>query len=427
VERELEKSEQNTLSGWRLPVARAVWLALVGLTIVLFISGVRPTFETLSTSCGAAVCDNGLLGSEQVRALKAHGLSAQHYAVYHVIANSLLASVYLAVGVLIFARKSADPVGYFVSLTLIIFGLATFADSRPSADQPAALLLFRVLQTLGDLFILVFLYTFPDGRFRPGWTRLLPFGWLLLRAPAYVLPDSLLNLENWSPTLGSASFLTFVGSGLLAQLYRYRYVSNSVQRQQTKWVVYCITAALTGFLAIVVPVSFNPALEANVFSLLAVSTAIYLFMLLIPISIGVAILRSRLWNIDIIIRRTLVYGWLTGLLVLIYFGSVVLWQTIFRLFTGRAQSEVVTVISTLVIAALFSPLRRRVQAIIDQRFYRRKYDAARTLSAFSAALRDEVQLDRLTDEILGVVSETMQPAHVTLWLKETTAARSTSP
>jgi hypothetical protein len=150
-------------------------------------------------------------------------------------------------------------------------------------------------------------------------------------------------------------------------------------------------------------------------------------MLLIPISIGVAILRSRLWNIDIIIRRTLVYGWLTGLLVLIYFGSVVLWQTIFRLFTGRAQSEVVTVISTLVIAALFSPLRRRVQAIIDQRFYRRKYDAARTLSAFSAALRDEVQLDRLTDEILGVVSETMQPAHVTLWLKETTAARSTSP
>ena len=128
-----------------------------------------------------------------------------------------------------------------------------------------------------------------------------------------------------------------------------------------------ITAALTGFLAIVVPISFVPSLESNVFSLLAVSTGIYLFMLLIPISIGVAILRSRLWDIDIIIRRTLIYGWLTGLLVLVYFGSVVLWQTIFRLFTDQSQSEVVTVVSTLVIAALFSPLRRRVQAIGDVR------------------------------------------------------------
>jgi hypothetical protein len=413
----MEKSEQNTLSGWRLPVARAGWLALVGLTIALFISGIRPTFATLSTSCGAAICDNGLLGSEQVRTLAAHGLSAQHYATYHIVANSLLASVYLAVGVIIFARKSADPVGYFVSLTLIIFGMATFADSRPSADQPTALLLFHVLQTLGDVFILVFLYTFPDGRFRPRWTWPLAFGWLLLRAPVYVLPDSPLNVENWSPVLGSGSFLAFVGSGLLAQLYRYRYVSNSVQRQQTKWVVYGITAALTGFLAIVVPVSFIPSLEANVFGLLAVSTAIYLFMLLIPLSIGIAILRSRLWDIDIIIRRTLVYGWLTGLLVLVYFGSVVLWQTIFRLFTGQAQSEVVTVVSTLVIAALFSPLRRRVQAIIDQRFYRRRYDARQTLAAFSEVVRNEVELDNLSNELLGFIRETLQPAEVTLWLK----------
>jgi hypothetical protein len=138
--------------------------------------------------------------------------------------------------------------------------------------------------------------------------------------------------------------------------------------------------------------------------------------LLIPLSIGVAILRYRLYDIDILINRTLVYGSLTVTLVLVYAGSVVVLEQLFRALTGQG-SQLAVVASTLTIAALFSPFRHRVQGFIDRRFYRRKYDAAKTLEAFSAKLKDETDLDRLGDDLVGVVRETMQPTHASLWLR----------
>ena len=139
---------------------------------------------------------------------------------------------------------------------------------------------------------------------------------------------------------------------------------------------------------------------------------------LIPLSMGVAILRSRLYDIDVLINRTLVYGALTAMLVLVYFGSVVTLQYLFRALTGET-SQIIVVASTLIIAALFNPLRRRVQNVVDRRFYRRKYDAARTLEAFSSRLRDETNLEDLNAHLLAVVWETMQPVHVSLWLRPT--------
>ena len=144
----------------------------------------------------------------------------------------------------------------------------------------------------------------------------------------------------------------------------------------------------------------------------------------IPVAIGVAILKYHLYDIDLVINRTLVYGVLTAVLALIYFGGVTATQAISRSLTGQEeQPQLVIVTSTLVIAALFNPLRRRIQAFIDRRFYRRKYDAAKTLDAFSAKLRDETDLDALSGELIGVVGETMQPAHVSLWLRPDTARR----
>jgi hypothetical protein len=139
------------------------------------------------------------------------------------------------------------------------------------------------------------------------------------------------------------------------------------------------------------------------------------FVLLIPLSIGVAVLRSRLFDIDIIINRTLVYGSLTAMLVGVYVGSIVVLQALLRALTGQ-ESQLAIVASTLAVAALFYSLRRRIQSFIDRRFYRSKYDAAKTLEAFSAKLRDETDLDALSDDLVGVVRETMQPAHVSLWL-----------
>jgi hypothetical protein len=147
-------------------------------------------------------------------------------------------------------------------------------------------------------------------------------------------------------------------------------------------------------------------------------------LLVIPVCTYIAILKYRLYDIDVVINRTLVYGSLTVMLALVYFGGVATTQMIFRALTGQEQQpQLAIVVSTLVIAALFNPLRRRIQGFIDRRFYRSKYDAAKTLEAFSAKLRDETDLDALRDDLVGVVRETMQPAHVSLWLRPDTVPK----
>jgi hypothetical protein len=223
-------------------------------------------------------------------------------------------------------------------------------------------------------------------------------------------------------------------AGIYAQAYRFSRVSTPLQRQQTKWAFLGLAAALFGPLVYFLSENISTAVpSANVpnilyqrvgasffaFSLLARmlgSLVITIYLFLFPISFAIAVLRYRLWDIDILIRRTLIYSVFTTLLLLIYFGSVLLMQAIFILFTGQGSSEIVTVISTLAIAGLFVPLRDRVQDGIDRRFYRHKYDAEQTLAAFAAGLREEVDLDQLSARLISVVEETMQPSSISLWL-----------
>jgi hypothetical protein len=195
---------------------------------------------------------------------------------------------------------------------------------------------------------------------------------------------------------------------VLSVFLRLRHASGTT-RQQIKWLAYA--AALLGT---VVMVSLVGDLLFGGFGWWIFLVVIVAFLGL-PLSIGVAVLRYRLYDIDVIINRTLVYGSLTAMLVLIYFGSVVGLQYLLRTLTGQ-ESQLAIVVSTLLIAALFNPLRQRVQNFIDHRFYRRKYDAAKTLEAFSAKLRDETDIDILNAELLSTVRETMQPEHVSLWL-----------
>jgi hypothetical protein len=193
---------------------------------------------------------------------------------------------------------------------------------------------------------------------------------------------------------------------------------NGTERQQIKWLAYA--AMLLGVTALV----------GEILDLLLGSLGgwfpwvIVVAFLGIPLSIGAAMLHYRLYEIDIIINRTLVYGSLSTTLVLVYFGGVTVTQAVFTVLTGQEeQPQLAIVVSTLVIAALFNPLRRRIQGFIDRRFYRRKYDARKTLEAFSAQLRDETDLGALSDDLVGVVRETMQPAHVSLWLRPETTSK----
>jgi hypothetical protein len=210
----------------------------------------------------------------------------------------------------------------------------------------------------------------------------------------------------------SAFYIAFVA----AQVYRYRRVSGLVERQQTKWVVFSTAVGVVGLTGMnVFAFALLPRGAGMTYFYFVAWAVAYCLMLLIPVSFGVAVLHSRLWEIDLVINRTLVYGSLTAILALVYFGGVTLLQRVFHSLTGQGSTFAV-VTFTLVIAAIFNPLRRRIQSFIDRRFYRRKYDAAKTLEAFSARLRDETDLGRLGEDLMGVIKETMQPAHASLWL-----------
>jgi hypothetical protein len=176
--------------------------------------------------------------------------------------------------------------------------------------------------------------------------------------------------------------------------------------------------AVTGTSVTILIARVLSSIQPGTFSDLVVTAAQRGLLLLIPLSFAIAILHYRLWDVDIIINRTLVYGSLTGILALVYFGGVTATQTLLRTLISEEQlPQLVIVASTLFIAALFTPLRRRIQTFIDRSFYRRKYDAAKTLQGFSMKLRDETDLEALSDDLVGVVRETMQPAHVSLWLR----------
>ena len=202
-------------------------------------------------------------------------------------------------------------------------------------------------------------------------------------------------------------------------MHHYRHVSNALQRQQTKWIIFGVATVFlleAGlFLSYLVFPSFS---QQNVFFSLFSIIVGNSIPVLIPLSFGMAILRHHLWDIDVIINRAVVYGLLTALLALVYVGCVFAFQSLSLVFKEELSHNPITVVaSTLVSAALFQPLRFGIQRVIDRRFYRRKYNSARTLTAFSATLRDEVDLDQLSEQLLAVVEETMQPAHVSLWLR----------
>jgi hypothetical protein len=247
----------------------------------------------------------------------------------------------------------------------------------------------------------------------------------VMAGAASVMPFRNAILEiPWAQRLVEVYLLISFGTGVYAQLYRYFRVASPAERQQLKWVIVGLAGFVNTTFAVLQPldslltsiaVSADPA-RALVLSVIP-DTLFQATSLFIPVSITISVLRYRLWDIDIIIRRTLVFGLLTGILALIYFFSVVLLGQVFQELTGQ-QTPLAIVLSTLAIAALFSPLRRRIQNIIDRRFYRRNYDAEKTLANFATVIRDQIDLNDLTSVLLGIVQETMQPEHLSLWLQE---------
>jgi len=241
-------------------------------------------------------------------------------------------------------------------------------------------------------------------------------GQIILGLPAIRNPLGIEGLPNaYKPV--QALMLILIAVSVASLLMR-RLYARGVERQQTKWFTYTAAVASSG--AILDYIISEPL---ELVWLGRVGHALVLIGLAgMPISMGIAITRYRLYEIDTLINRTLVYGSLTAILAVVYFGGIIVLQRFFVVLTGQ-QSTLAVVASTLLIAALFTPLRRRIQSFIDRRFYRGKYDARKILEAFSATLRDEMDLDAVSDDLLAVVRDTMQPAHVSLWLRPETARK----
>jgi hypothetical protein len=346
------------------------------------------------------------------------------------------------VGALIASHRPENPIGWLFLAAALFYGIlipgeeyAVYALLTNPGSLPLGAELAWLTEWIwapGFGIILVFLpLLFPDGhlpsrRWRwVAWLGGLSIGLICVLTSIVLWPErgpALLQLEgfageveewrsavsDWVLKLGGPMLL-LAGLGAMISLFvRFRRARGD-ERQQIKW--FASAAALT--LAWIIVAEEQSGEIVALWGLLVIAS--------IPVATGIAILRYRLYDIDRIINRTLVYGVLTGILALVYFGGVTVTQALLRTLTGQEKlPQLVIVASTLLIAALFTPLRRRIQAFIDRRFYRRKYDARKTLEAFSAQLRDETDLESLNNDLVGVVRETMQPAHVSLWLRPDT-------
>ena len=344
----------------------------------------------------------------------------------------LALTVSAMVGALVASRRPENPVGWFFLGSAGCFALAEVAAEYATYGLPGAPAMAWLLSWLwlpGVSLLLFFLpLYFPDGRLvSPRWrwiarvALVFSVGGAVYSAfsPGEIQNEGIVNplgIEALGPVsdlLGTfvlVLYFALLFASAASLVVRFR-GSGSVERQQIKWLT---------FAALAIPIWFltNAPIEAASRTLFVVMDAL-IVSILIPVAAGVAILRYRLYDIDVVINRALVYGTLTATLALAYIGSVVGLQAALRALSGQ-ESTLAVVASTLAIAALFGPLRRRVQALVDRRFYRRKYDAAKTLEAFNVRLREETDLDALSSDVVGVVSETMQPKHVSLWLRPDT-------
>ena len=381
---DLHDATVRRLNGRRLVFARVVCIVIIAFTLSFFGIGLAITVMQYQSICTGLTC----------------------------VLPIPEALVYFTVAGVIFWYRSNDWMAMVVALMLVLMvPISTLPagafDLLGSVPILQAFLYASIYLTFAAF--LLFCFLFPSGRFVPRWTRWVVLIYLLWLAG---MISAVLGWVNWLISdIGWNLYFIATAVALLlfivfAQVYRYRQVSDAVERQQSKWAMAGTPLAACGWF----PALFLWGPDSRV------------ILLLIPLSLGIAILHYRLYDIEVFINRALIYGTLTGTLAAVYFGLVFGMQFLLGGLISKTNA-VVLVISTLAVYALFQPLRRRIQQIIDRRFYRRKYNAAKTVEAFSATLRNEVDLAHLSEHLITIVQETMQPAHVSLWLRPSEHSR----
>ena len=370
-------------------------------------------FALLHEPCLTTQCTTGQLPPAGLRTLDEVGLSADFYAIFSIVLDVIFATIWGAVATLIFWRRSDNRMGMFISFALLTFGTATFVFTMEAlaVRHPVWEIPFHLLHFLGSVYFGLFLYLFPDGRFVPRWTRWVALVWIAWQLPRYLFPDWYLNSDSWYPSASLVVWLVAFGTTVYSQVHRYRRISNATQRQQIKWVVFGIAAALTGYLGTALALTaFVPSLTSPhaLIAHLAGYAIMYAAMLLIPLSISVAILRYQLFDIDLIINRTLVYDALTASVVLLYVLVVGGLGAVLRL----QGSLIVSLIATGLAAVMFQPFRDRLQRAVNRLMYGERHEPYAVLSRLGKRLEASLAPDAVLPAAVRTVAETLKLAYV---------------
>ena len=406
-----ENSSSTILRSGRLILARAAWLVAGALAVGLFVAGIPAEYRQLQLGCPTSACASiGGVASVELSLLVNLGISPEFFAAYGVALDVVFASVYIVVAALIFWRKSSDRQALFVSLALLLFGTATqpYALHALVAAYPSWGLPVDSLHFLGSASFSLFLFIFPDGRFVPRWTRWVALVWIAWLFPRYWFPD-------WPPSgsgtglawLNLVVWLSALGAAVYSQVYRFRKISNRVQRQQSKWVVFGIAMGLAAFLTVNIVVSAIapvPTSAGELTTLMVGAALMNSALLLIPLSIGIAILRHQLFDIDVLINRTLVYGTLTACVIGLYVLVVGYFGVLFR--TGGNLA--ISLLATGLIALLFQPLRDRLQRGVNRLMYGERDDPYAVLSRLGQRLEATLAPEAVLPTIVETVKESLK-------------------
>jgi len=394
------------LRGAWLVLARAAWVVVVVLALGVFIARIPFNIADLHIICTTAACRNmGRLTLAQVQELQHLGLSPDFYAIFQTTLSLIFEVGYVATGVLIFWRRSDDRMALITSLALVTFGNA-FAPNPVTALPPLLHVLSLWMAFLGNICTGLFFSLFPSGRFTPRWVAFL--------APIWIAQWGFTNLvlaSFFQPAgLATALFFSLLVSVVVGQVYRYLRVSTPVQRQQTKWVVFGLSGALVGFLVVVI-VEMN--LPLSIIAYMAVGVLLFSSLLLIPLSIGIAILRSHLWDIDIIINRTLVYGTLTASIVGMYILVVGYLGALFR--TG--SNLLISLIAAGLVAVLFQPLRGLLQRGTNRLLYGQRDEPHIVITGLSQRLEATLVPDAVLPTIVETVAQALKLPYAAILLQ----------
>jgi len=405
------RGASNTLlSGRWLAIARVVWVLVFVAMLAAFFIQIPYYLAFMSRACP----DTCGFTTQQEAALASIGISLDVFAWIALSCTLVISLISVVLALILFRRRSNDWMAMLVALFLVGYPIMNngTTGNLPTDIPPSLWVLLQVLTFPVWIIYAATFMLFPSGRFAPHWTWILFIFWSIWGQLISLTPD----LFEGILFLG---YPLFVITTIIWQVYRYRHSSTPVQRQQTKWAIAGLFAVLVANQLFWLPSGFTP-LGQTLY--MPASFLFYqLVILALPITFFIAIQRNRLYDIDTIINRALVYGSVTVVLAAAYAGCIIAFQAISRTLVpipGGPDEPITIVISTLLIAALFQPLRRRVQRAVDRRFYRTKYDARKAVEAFGATLRQEVDIASFRERLLAVVQQTMEPRHVSLWLKD---------